>query len=97
VADALAWQLGLLVPQPPLAGLYLLGIRAGRVEPRFAAVLLLAALPLTSLVVGGLALRRAGSTRWRWHAALIVVGVVEGLWAFLSTAAVGIAIGLRSG
>ena len=96
MANALAWQLGLLVPQPPLAGLYLLGVRTGRVEPWFAPMIVLAALPLASLVVGGLGLRR-GDGRWRWHVALIAIGVVEGLWAFISTAAIGLAIGLRSG
>ena len=95
MASALAWQLGLLLPQPPLAGLYLLGVRTGRVEPRFAPMIVLAALPLASLVVGGLGLRRAEPGRWRWHVVLIVLGVVEGLWAFVSTAAIGLAIGLR--
>ena len=97
VASALAWQLGLLVPQPPLAGLYLLGVRTGRVAPWFTPMIVLAALPLASLVVGGLGLRRAEPVRWRWHVALTVVGIAEGLWAFVSTAAIGLAIGLRSG
>jgi len=60
-------------------------------------MIVLAALPLASLVVGGFGLRRAEPKRWRWHAVLIAVGIVEGLWAFLSTESVGLAIGLRSG
>jgi hypothetical protein len=92
-----SWQVALLLPQPPLSILYLLLIRAERVPPRFAPVVVLAVLPLASLVVGIRRWVRSHPPRGRRELALLAVSLLELAWAVLSAAVVGFAIALQSG
>jgi hypothetical protein len=81
-------RLALLAPQPLLSLAYLVALRAERLPPSFAPILVLSALPLAAVVLG---------VARRWPAALIVVAVVELAWAVLAEAMVGFAIAWQSG
>jgi hypothetical protein len=87
----------LLVPHPPLSLLYLFAVRHGRVHPRFAPLVVLAAFPVAALA-GAVRRLAAGPRSERSSAiAILCAAVIEVGWAVLALAIVGIAIGLRSG
>ena len=95
---ALGRQALLLVPEPVLSLVYLVAIRAERLSPRFAPIVLLAAFPVASAVVGARCLRTAGpGAPRRWGIALLAVAGLELVWALVATMMVGFAIAWRSG
>jgi hypothetical protein len=97
VSRAFFWQTILLLPHPVLTILYLLAVRAGRVEPSFAAVVVLVVLPVLSTLVGVTQLRRTESPgSRRGHIVLLAIAVLEVSFTVLAAAVVGFAIGLRS-
>ena len=94
---AVLWQVILLLPQPILTLLYLLALRAERVEPAFEPVVGLAVLPLVSTLVGLVQLRRPESSGSRGgQMALLAIATLEVSFTVLAAAVVGFAIGLRS-
>jgi hypothetical protein len=84
----------LLVPFPPLSLLYLLAIRAERVTPKFAPIVVFAVLPLAAAVVGVVAVRRRSGAL---EVALLAAALAEMLWALCVLAMVGFAVAGRSG
>jgi hypothetical protein len=94
---ARAWQIAALLPQPPLSLLHLLLIRAERVPPSFAPVVLLGVLPLASLAIGLRRRARSRAARGAGEVALLCAALLELAWAVLSAAMVGFAIAWRSG
>ena len=97
-AGALAWQALLLVPEPVLSLAYLVAVRAECLRPSFVPIVVLAAFPLASAVVGARHLRAAGAgvTR-RSGIVLLVVAALELVWAVVAAMMVGFAIAWRSG
>lgn len=95
---ALAWQALLLVPEPLLSLAYLGAIRAERLQPSFMPIVVLAAFPLASAVVGARRLQAtsAGTTR-RSGIVLLGVAALELVWAVVAAMMVGFAIAWRSG
>ena len=89
-----AW---LLLPFPVLSLGYLFAVRAGTLEPRYAPLIVLAALPAAALVTGVLGLRAAAAGEGGWQIGVVVLAVVELVWAVLALAMVGFAIAWRSG
>ena len=96
VSSLVRWQIGLLLPFPPLSLLYLLAVRAERLAPGFGVLLGLMLLPLASLVVGVFAVRgrRAGL---RTQVVLLAIAVAELVWAVLALAMAGFAVAWHSG
>jgi hypothetical protein len=85
----------LLLPHPLFSGVYLAALRAGWLEPSFVPPLIAAAAPLGSGILFALGLAR-GAERRR-NALLLIVAVLEMLWAVTVLAIVGFAIAARSG
>jgi hypothetical protein len=98
VPGAFAWQALLLVPEPVLSLAYLVAIRAERLHPSFVPIIVLAAFPLASAVVGARRLRASGAgvTR-RLGIVLLAVAALELVWAVVAAMMVGFAIAWRSG
>ena len=97
VPPAVLWQVVLLLPQPVLTLLYLLAVRAERMEPAFEPVVGLAVLPLLSTAVGLVQLRRPESAGSRGgQTTLLAIATLEVAFAVLAASVVGFAIGLRS-
>jgi hypothetical protein len=69
-----------------------LALRAGAVTPSFIPLLVLAAFPVASALVGAQDRSTRGSRR-----ALLAVAVLELLWTVLGQVIVGFAIALQSG
>ena len=91
------WQALLLLPHPILTLLYLLALRAGRVQPSYVPVVTLLVLPLLSMLVGVTQLRRPEASGSRsGRIVLLALGVLEVSFTVLAAAVVGFAIGLRS-
>jgi hypothetical protein len=91
------WQAVLLLPHPILTLLYLLAVRAERVQPSFAPVVVLVILPILSTMVGVAHLRRASSTGSRGgQMVLLALAALEASFTVLAAAVVGFAIGLQS-
>jgi hypothetical protein len=76
--------------------LYLLALRGEWLPPRFAPVIALGILPVTSAIVGAWALRGPSPARSR-HGWLVALAVLEMAWAVVVAAMVGFAIAWRSG
>ena len=94
---AFLWQTILLLPHPILTLLYLLAVRAGRVQPGFTPVVVLVVLPLISTLVGVTQLRRTESAGSRGgQIVLLAIAALEASFTVLAAAVVGFAIGLRS-
>jgi len=97
VPRAILWQAALLLPHPILTVLYLLAVRAQRVEPRFGPVVALLVLPVVAGVLGVSHLRRATSAEQRGgQLVLLALAALEAAFTGLAAAVVGFAIGLRS-
>lgn len=97
VPRALLWQAALLLPHPVLTLLYLLAVRAARVEPSFGPVVVLVALPVLSALVGISHLRRTAAVGSRsGQMVLLALAALEAAFTVLAAAVVGFAIGLRS-
>ena len=97
VPKAILWQAALLLPHPVLTLLYLLAVRAERVQPSFAPVVALMILPILSTMVGVTHLRRAGSAGSRGgQRVLLALAALEASFTVLAAAVVGFAIGLQS-
>jgi hypothetical protein len=97
VPYAVLWQAALLLPHPVLTLLYLLAVRAERVEPSFAPVTVLATLPVLSAMVSISHLRGASAAGSRGRQmALLALAALEVAFSALAAAVVGFAIGLRS-
>ena len=91
------WQSALLMPHPILTLLYLLAIRAERVQPSFAPVVALVVLPILSSLVGVVHLRQGSSAGSRGgQIVLLALAALEAAFTVLAAAVVGFAIGLRS-
>lgn len=81
----------LLLPEPPLALAYLVGVHTRIIEPGFAPLLIIAALPLAAAAIAVAGLRTAHHSRRRnW--AVLSISLVELLSAGLSLAAVAFAL-----
>ncbi len=91
----LRWEVGLLLPFPPLSLLYLLAVRAERLAPRFEPLAVVAVLPLAAAVLGIVALRR--SIRVQRQAIMLAAALAEILWALCTLAMLGFAVARRSG
>jgi hypothetical protein len=97
VSHAFLWQALLLLPHPILTLLYLLALRAERVRPGFAPVVVLVVLPFVSTLVGVRQLRRAEYPSFRrGHIVLLAIAALEVSFTVFAAAVVGFAIGLRS-
>jgi hypothetical protein len=97
VWHAFLWQALLLLPHPILTLLYLLALRAERVRPGFAPVVVLVVLPFVSTLVGVRQLRRAEYPSFRrGHIVLLAIAALEVSFTVFAAAVVGFAIGLRS-
>ena len=97
VPKAILWQAALLLPHPVLTLLYLLAVRAERVQPSFAPVVALIILPILSTMVGITHLRQASSAGSRGgQMVLLALAALEASFTVLAAAVVGFAIGLRS-
>ena len=97
VPRAILWQAALLLPHPVLTLLYLLAVRAERVQPSFAPVVVLVVLPVVSALVGIAHLRQttpAGSRGGQM--VLLALAALEAAFTVLAAAVVGFAIGLKS-
>jgi len=91
------WQAALLLPHPILTLLYLLAIRAERVQPSFAPVVALVVLPILSSLVGIAHLRQRSSAGSRGgQMVLLALAALEASFTVLAAAVVGFAIGLQS-
>jgi hypothetical protein len=86
----------LLIPQPLLALAYLAGIRTDVVAPSFVPVILFAAFPLVAVIAAVVSLRNRNAAR-RSNWSVLALGVMELVFAVMTCAIVGFAIGLRSG
>ena len=96
VVDGLRTLRLLLIPQPPLALAYLAGIRTEVVAPSFVPVILFAAFPLVAVIGAVVKLwNRNAARRHNWG--VLAIGVMELVFAVMTCAIVGFAIGLRSG
>lgn len=72
-------------------------IRARTLRPSFIPLLVLAILPIASIVLGVRALLRGPAPALRrWHLVLVLVGALELVWTVFAQAIVGFAIGLQS-
>jgi hypothetical protein len=90
-------QLVLLVSHPLLTVLYLVALRAGHVDPSFAPVVAIGALPLVSAAIGAVNLGAMPAPRPRsGQILLLAVALLEVSLTVLAAAVVGFAIGLRS-
>jgi hypothetical protein len=91
------WTLRLLlIPQPVLTSLIVLGVRLRRIEPTYAPVLIVAALPLAAAIIALAGLRDTRySPRRNW--AVLAISLVELCWAVMALAIIGFAIALHSG
>ena len=97
VPKAILWQAALLLPHPVLTLLYLLAVRAERVQPSFAPVVALMILPIISTMVGVRHLRQASSAGSRGgQIVLLALAALEASFTVLAAAVVGFAIGLQS-
>jgi len=97
VPRAFLWQTILLLPHPILTLLYLLAVRAERVQPGFAPVVVLVVLPFISTLVGVTQLRRIESSGSRGgQIVLLAIAALEVSFTVLAAAVVGFAIGLQS-
>jgi len=85
-----------LLPFPPLSLLYLVAVRAERLTPRFAPIVVLGVVPITAAVLGLVALRER-SDGVRRQVMLLIIAVAEILWALCTLAMVGFAVARRSG
>ena len=90
-----AWPVLLLLPHPPFSAVYVLAVRAGWLEPSFAAPLIAGIAPLGAAVLSALRLAR-GADRRR-DAVLLALALIEIVWAVTFLAIVGFAVGLRGG
>jgi hypothetical protein len=97
VSRGVLWQAALLLPHPVLTLLYLLAVRAERVEPSFGPVVGLVVLPVASALVGIAHLRQTSPAGSRGgQMVLLALAVLEAAFTVLAAAVVGFAIGLRS-
>ncbi len=97
VPHAVLWQAALLLPHPVLTLLYLLAVRAQRLEPSFAPVAVLATLPVLSAMVGISHLRGTSAAGSRGgQITLLALAALEIAFSVLAAAVVGFAIGFRS-
>ena len=85
-------QIALLVPQPPLALLYLTRLRFGRVAPTFFPLLLLALFPLAALLLAAWRLRRSEARAPGLEAALVGLSIAELVWAMAGLMLVAVAL-----
>src|SRR5262245_14234525 len=95
--DATRWQIVLLLACPVLSVGYLLAIRAGKLEPRYGPVIVLATLPAAVLVGSLVGLRTAPPGEGASHAGMLALAVLELAWTVIALAMVGFAIAWRSG
>lgn len=87
----------LLLPTPPASLLYLLAIRGGDAAPAFGPLVALALLPIAAAAAVLPAARRGRRPSRRLVATVLVAALLELAWLTVAAAAVGMAIGLRSG
>jgi hypothetical protein len=85
----------LALPYPALSLAYLFAVRSEWVAASFVPLVVMAALPVASIVVGWRGLRTGGPRAW--HGALIAVAALDLVWAVVASAMVGFSIAWRSG
>lgn len=85
----------LLLPQPLLSTLYLLGVRARLIEPSYLPLLLMAVFPLSTAMIAVAGLREATCSRRR-NGAVLEISIVELISAALLVTAVALGLSAQT-
>lgn len=94
MSSSFAWQIALLMTQPPLSAAYLLWMRAGAPASRLA-VAIFALLPAVAFAIGWRSRSRLDAEQRRWNSALLGLAIVEIAWSGVTLAIVDFAAAWR--